>query len=96
MNDENGYATRDGWRTAKSFIRNAVIAVVFGACALASQWVWGLILDPTSLTGKFVTLASQIIFGIVAIAHMVSGAIVLVNDSVRDTIEHVKNWGKRR
>ena len=89
MNDDNGFITRADRRVIRSLIRNLIIAAVFVVCALGSQWFWGLLLDPASWLGKSVTLFCQIASGVVAASHVVCGAVVLVQHSIRDTVNHV-------
>ena len=70
-----------------------MVATVFAGLAFASQWVWGLLLEPTGPVAPVVTLMCQIAFGVAAAIHAVCGVVVVTHHAVRDTIEQVKGRG---
>lgn len=89
--NNNRFLTCADWRVARSFARNLVVAIAFVGCALGSQWVWGLILDPTSLIGQMLTLFCQIAFGVGAMGHVVCGVVVLLGHAIRDMMNQFKD-----
>lgn len=90
MNGDNGFITRADRRVIRILIRNLIIAAVFVVCALGSQWFWGLLIDPASWVGKSVILFCQIVSGVVAASHVVSGAVVLVQHSIKDVLNQIR------
>lgn len=90
MDNDDRLITRADRQVLKSLARNLVVGAVFAVCAVGSQWFWQLLIEPGTWVEKTVTISSQIAFGLGAACHAIAGVIVVVNHSIRDAVNQIR------
>lgn len=70
--------------------RNPMFCACFVLSALATQFLWALVVPPDSMTGRTIKLIVQILFGVGAACHAIAAVIVVCHHTIKETIDVLK------